>query len=202
MSALGLEHEFQQTLLPDGRISIDGFICVFDVSDVAQRPVSKQTEYVLYIMAQLAKTKKPIVLATTKNDELVRTYAAEAEHILSRKELRSAGPIPIVETSANLNVNVDQAFVTLAHLIERVSSGITGKLRQRIIPYSEALRARQEFLDGATTTYNNLIYYEVFCYISLEIVYQIVVAVFKEFFLYLYLFLTSKINIFVFGICL
>ena len=171
MSASGLEHEFQQTLLPDGRISIDGFICVFDVSEVAQRPVSKQTEYVLYIMAQLAKTKKPIVLATTKNDELVRTYAAEAEHILSRKELRSAGPIPIVETSANLNVNVDQAFMTLAHLIERVISGVSGKLRQRIIPYSEALRTRQEFLDGATATYNNLIYYEVFCYILLEIIY-------------------------------
>ena len=152
--AAGLEHEFQQILLPDGRISIDGFICVFDVSDVAQRPVSKQAEYVSYIMTQLAKTKKPMVLATTKNDELIRTYAAEAEHILSRKELRSAGPIPIVETSANLNVNVDHAFMTLAHLIERVSSGVSGKLRQRIVLYSEALRARQEYLDGATTAYN------------------------------------------------
>ena len=162
--ALGLEHEFQQTLLPDGRISVDGFICVFDVSEVAQRPLAKQTEYVTCIMVQLAKTKKPIVLATTKNDELVRTYAAEAEHILTRKELRSAGPIPIVETSAHVNVNVEQAFMTLAHLIERVQCGVSGKLRQRFVPYSEALRARQELLDSATSAYNNLVSYQVSCY--------------------------------------
>lgn len=112
-------------------------------------------------MVQLAKTKKPIVLATTKNDELVRSYAVEAEHILSRKELRSAGPIPIVETSAHLNVNVEQAFMTLAHLIERVSCGASGKLRQRVVPYSEALRARQELRDVAMAAYNNLITYQV-----------------------------------------
>ena len=161
MFASGLEHEFQQTLLPNGRISIDGFICIFDVSEVAQRPMNKQTEYVSCIMVQLAKTKKPIVLATTKNDELVRSYAVEAEHILSRKELRSAGPIPIVETSAHLNVNVEQAFMTLAHLIERVSCGASGKLRQRVVPYSEALRARQELRDVAMAAYNNLITYQV-----------------------------------------
>jgi len=154
---LGLEHEFQQKLLPDGRISIDGFVCVFDVSDVPQRPMSKQAEYVSLILAQLAKTKKPIVLVTTKNDELVRSHAVEAEHLLTRKELRGAGPIPVVETSANLNVNVDLAFMMLAHLIERASSGTTGKLRQRPITYGEALRSRQELLEAATTAYSNLI---------------------------------------------
>ena len=163
MCASGLEHEFQQTLLPEGRISIDGFLCVFDVSNVPQRPVNRQTEFVSCIMAQLAKTKKPIVLATTKNDELVRTYATEAEHILSRKELRSVGPIPIVETSAHMNVNIEQAFMMLAHLIERSISGVSGKLRQRTVPYSEALRARQELLDSVTTAYNNLISYQVSC---------------------------------------
>ena len=158
----GLEHEFEQKLLPDGRISIDGFICVYDVSVVAQRPMSKQPEYVLLILAQLAKTKKPIVLATTKNDELVRTHANEAEHLLSRKELRGAGPILVVETSANLNVNVDLAFMTLAHLIERVNSGVTSKLRQRPVTYSEALRTRQEQLEAATNAYNTVISCQVF----------------------------------------
>jgi len=168
--ALGLEHEFQQTLLPDGRISIDGFICVFDVSEVSQRPASKQTEYVTCIMAQLAKTKKPIVLATTKNDELVRSYAVEAEHLLTRKELRSAGPIPIVETSANFSVNVEHAFMTLAHLIERVSSGVSGKLRLRLVPYSEALRARHDLLDGAIAAYNELVNYQVSSEIFLQLI--------------------------------
>jgi len=158
----GLEHEFEQKLLPDGRISIDGFICVFDVSDVAQRPTSKQAEYVSLILAQLAKTKKPIVLATTKNDELMRTHALAAEHLLSRKELRSAGPIPVVETSAHYNVNVEHAFLTLAHLIERANSGVTGKLRQRPVGYSEALRAMKEACDSATDSFNSLISCQVF----------------------------------------
>lgn len=167
----GLEHEFQQKLLPDGRISIDGFMCVFDVSDVAQRPVAKQSEHVLCILMQLAKMKKPIVLATTKNDELVRPHVADAEHLLSRKELRGAGLIPIVETSAHKNVNVEQAFMMLAHLIERVNCGVSGKLRQRLVPYSEALRAKQEVLDGAATAYNSLISCQVSvacCALSLE----------------------------------
>ena len=167
LSVLGLEHEFQQKLLPDGRISIDGFICIFDVSDVAQRPMSKQAEYVSLILAQLAKTKKPIVLATTKNDELVRPHALEAEHLLTRKELRGAGPIPVVETSANLNINVDHAFMTLAHLIDRANSGVTGKLRQRPITYCEALRLRQELLEAATIAFNNLISCQVFAVMCL-----------------------------------
>ena len=157
MVAAGLEHEFDQKLLPDGRISIDGFICVYDVSDVSQRPASKQADHLLLILAQLAKTKRPIVLATTKNDELVRMHVTELEHVLSRKELRGAGPIPVIETSARNNVNIEQAFLMLAHLVDRVHSGVSGKLRQRLVPYSEALRARQELLDGATVAYNNLV---------------------------------------------
>lgn len=141
------------------------------MSEVSQRPVLKQSEYVSCILSQLAKTKKPIVLATTKNDERVQSFVAEAEHLPSRKELRSSGQIPIVETSAHVNVNVETAFMTLAHLIERANSGVGGKSRKPVL-YSDALRARQELLDNATSAYNNLISYQVsrcfVCYMALS----------------------------------
>ena len=151
----GLEHEFEQRLLPDGRITIDGFICVFDVSEVGHRPLARQVEHVQYILMHLAKTKKPVVLVTTKNDEQQRTYVQEAEHLVGRKDLRGAGPIPIVETSAHRNVNIEMAFMTLAHLIERGPS--TGKNKPRIVSYAEAARARKEVDEVATEAYQSLI---------------------------------------------
>jgi len=63
------------------------------------------------------KTKKPVVLVTTKNDEANEVYVKEAERLLQRKEFK--GALPLVETSAHENINVDQAFITLAQLIDR-----------------------------------------------------------------------------------
>jgi len=152
----GLEHEFDQKLLPDGRISIDGFLCLFDVSEVGHRPVARQVEHIQCILSQIAKTKKPVVLVTTKNDEVQRTHVVEAEHLVGRKELRGAGPITIVETSAHENVNVELAFMMLAHLIERGGTS-AGKNRPRVVTYAEAAKARREVIDVATEAYQGLV---------------------------------------------
>jgi len=42
--------------------------------------------------------------------------------------------IPTVETSAYLNVNVDAAFIALAHIIDRF------KGRTKIVPYLESVK--------------------------------------------------------------
>lgn len=44
---LGIEKEYEQRLLPDGRLSIDGFICVYDVSHVPGRSWEKQVLYII-----------------------------------------------------------------------------------------------------------------------------------------------------------
>lgn len=62
------------------------------------------------------KTKKPIVVASTKNDESNEFYVREIERLLSRKEFRN---IPLVETSSHDNINVDQAFFQLAQMIDK-----------------------------------------------------------------------------------
>ena len=40
----GIEKEFDQRLMPDGKCNIDGFLCVFDVSIVPNRTLEKQVE--------------------------------------------------------------------------------------------------------------------------------------------------------------
>lgn len=75
-------------MLPDGRFNVDGFICLFDVSMVPSRPIERQVEYVSAILTNLIKTKKPIVLATTKNDEAFDGFVREAEKLVSRKEFK------------------------------------------------------------------------------------------------------------------
>merc|ERR1740128_1309688 len=66
---LGLEQEFNEQLLPEGRSNIDAFICVFDVSLVPNRTLEKQVETTAQILNSLLRTKKPVVLVTTKNEE-------------------------------------------------------------------------------------------------------------------------------------
>ena len=76
-------------------------------------------------------------------------YVKEAEKLASRKEFK--GNIPLVETSAHENINVDSAFMTLAHLVDR------NRGRIRIIPFYEAARYRKEILDLATEAYLRLV---------------------------------------------
>lgn len=146
---LGIEREYEQVVLPDGRLNIDGFICVFDVSIVPNRSVEKQVEFVHNIIQNLLKTKKPVVLVTTKNDDANDTYLREAEKIVQRKEYKNS--IAIVETSAHESINVDLAFLILAQLVDKT------KNRSKIVSYFEASRIRREMLDQRTEFVSHLI---------------------------------------------
>lgn len=145
----GIEKEYDQKVLSDGRFCIDGFLCVFDVSFVQNRTIDKQVEYTALILNNLMKSKKPILVATTKCDESVDMYVKEAEKLVSRKEYK--GNIPLVETSAHENVNVELAFFILAQMIDRARG------RSKVIPFYEASRARKEILDVTTEAYQILI---------------------------------------------
>lgn len=146
---LGIEKEYEQRYLPDGKFNVDGFVCVLDVSEIQGRSFEKAIEQTLLILSSLIKTKKPIVLATTKNDEAVDLFIREAERLVNRKDFR--GMIPLIETSAHENVNVDLAFVICAQLHDR------SKGRAKIIPYYEAVRYRKDALDYASDAYTALL---------------------------------------------
>lgn len=142
---LGIEKEYEQRYLPDGKFNVDGFICIMDVSEIQGRSLERNIEQSAVILGNLMKTKKPVVVATTKNDEASDMIVREVERLVNRKEFR--GCIPLIETSAHENVNVDLAFVVCSQLHDR-SRG-----RAKIIPYFEAVRYRKEALDFATDAF-------------------------------------------------
>lgn len=146
---LGIEKEYEQKVLPDGKLNIDGFICVFDVSVVPSRSLEKQVEIVTAILNNLIKTKKPIVLVTTKNDDANEMYVREAEKLIQRREYK--GTISLIETSSHDSVNVDLAFIILAQMIDR------SKVRSKVISYAEASKARKELMDAASEAFMRLI---------------------------------------------
>ncbi|XP_040061497.1 rho GTPase-activating protein 190 isoform X2 [Ixodes scapularis] len=149
---LGIEKEYEQKLLPDGRLSVDGFVCVFDVSPVPGRSLEKQVEFTGALLGALVRTRKPLVLATTKGDEACEAHLREAERLVNRKDLR--GQVPLVETSAHENINVDQAFLVLAQLVDRANRNARWG---RIPSFSEAARARRDTLDQATDAFQALV---------------------------------------------
>ncbi|XP_064634058.1 rho GTPase-activating protein 190-like isoform X4 [Lineus longissimus] len=149
---LALEHEFEQKLLPDGKLNVDGFLCLFDASEVPNRTLERQVEVISHIIGNLMKTKKPIVLVVTKMDEVNENYVREVERLAQRKELKV--PIPIVETSAHDGVNVESAFLTLAHLID---SAKLKNPRLRLVPFAEAAHSRKELLKVAEEAYQHLL---------------------------------------------
>lgn len=147
---LGIEKEYEQRYLNDGRFNVDGFVCVFDVSEIQGRSLEKQIELTCLILNNLLKTKKPIVFVTTKNDEASDYLIREAEKLINRKEFKGY-IIPLVETSSHENVNVDLPFIICAQMLDRT------KGKSKITSYYEASRARKESLELANEAYQNLI---------------------------------------------
>nr|XP_027204834.1 rho GTPase-activating protein 190-like isoform X2 [Dermatophagoides pteronyssinus] len=145
---LGIEKEYEQHYLLDGKFNVDGFICVFDVSQIQGRSIERQIELTALILNSLLKTKKPVVLATTKNDEYSERYVREAEKLVNRREFK--GLIPLVETSAHDNVNIDLAFWAC---VQRDWT----KGKTKILSYHEAFQRQQDKLVIVNDAYLTLI---------------------------------------------
>lgn len=69
MCYLGLEDQFDMVAFPSGKVAVDGFVCVVDVSKSQPRTPETQLDFVTKILLALTKTKRPIVIAANKMDE-------------------------------------------------------------------------------------------------------------------------------------
>ncbi|XP_028817765.1 rho GTPase-activating protein 35 [Denticeps clupeoides] len=139
---LGLEQDFEQKQMPEGKLMVDGFLLCVDVSRGMNRNFDDQMKFVTNLYNQLAKTKKPVVLVLTKCDEGVERYIKDSHTFaLAKKNLQ------VVESSARSNVNVDLAFLTLVQLIDK-SRG-----KPKIIPYFEALKQQSQQIASAKDRY-------------------------------------------------
>ena len=83
----GIEREYEQKLMPDGRFSVDGFVLVYDVSMVPNRSPEKQTEFCAQVLSNIMKCRpqKPCVIAATKCDEANEILVRELERLVNRK---------------------------------------------------------------------------------------------------------------------
>ncbi|XP_062368482.1 rho GTPase-activating protein 35 isoform X2 [Cinclus cinclus] len=143
---LGLEQDFEQKQMPDGKLPVDGFLLCVDVSRGMNRNFDEQLKFVSNLYNQLAKTKKPVVVVLTKCDEGVERYIRDAHAFaLGKKNLQ------VVETSARSNVNVELAFSTLVQLVDK-SRG-----KAKIIPYFEALKQQSQQIAAAKDKYEWLV---------------------------------------------
>lgn len=143
---LGLEQDFEQKQMPEGKLMVDGFLLSVDVSRGMNRSFEDQMKFVTNLYNQLAKTKKPVVLVLTKCDEGVERYIKDSHTFaLAKKNLQ------VVETSARSNVNVELAFLTLVQLIDK-SRG-----KPKIIPYFEALKQQSQQIALAKDRYEWLV---------------------------------------------
>lgn len=148
---LGIEREYEQKLLPDGKFVVDGFLCIYDVSAVPNRIPEKQTEFCSQILMNIAKSKKPMIVVATKCDEANEILVRELERLINRKELKHLN-IPVVEASSHENVNIDAAFFAVAQLVDRTRG------RTRILSYYEAAMGRRQLMDESTENYVRLLH--------------------------------------------
>uniref|UniRef100_S4RJ88 Rho GTPase activating protein 5 n=1 Tax=Petromyzon marinus TaxID=7757 RepID=S4RJ88_PETMA len=144
---LGIEQDFEQKQMPDGKLAVDGFLLCCDVTLVQNRPLDDQLEFISNLYKQLSKTKKPVVLVATKCDVMVEQFLRELQAYLSKAKINT----PVIETSAHENVNVELAFIALAQMIDK-SRG-----KPKIIPFAEASRQQRDILDVVTDKYTKLL---------------------------------------------
>lgn len=108
-----------------------GYVVVFDVS-LTDKDMDMQCKRVIPILEYLCKMKKkPVVLAATKRD------AYKIMSMEKARDIQRKFHIPLVETSASENLNVDEVFRVLAKL---VLGKKVHRLSDQVVSYDEAAR--------------------------------------------------------------
>lgn len=145
---VALQNDYEQVTLSGGKLTIDGFLVVYDAEASRAKQLEEHQERMLSsVISYVQKSKKPFVLVATKCDDTQLNLLQEVYRFAQVKKLN----VPIVETSSHENVNVDSAFFVLAQLIER------GKVRSKILPFSEAQKYQRETIEKTVQAYQSLI---------------------------------------------
>jgi hypothetical protein len=154
----------QMKTFPKDKITIDAFLCIHDLSS------TKQISDLLFLLHALFKTRRPILIITTKND-LIKNQsdlALQFEQSIRRSSSNDSqllSNIPIIHTSANEHVNI-QAVLELALyscdepalLSSRKSSHAHISISKYIPPtYEDAYRNEQSLKHVIQAEYRTLL---------------------------------------------
>ncbi|XP_019734211.1 rho GTPase-activating protein 5 [Hippocampus comes] len=142
---LGLEQDFDQKQMPDGKLNVDAFVLCVDVSRGCNRKFDDQMKFVNGLYSQIAKSKKPVVVAATKCDDFVEQHLRELQTFVAGKK-----NLVLVETSARANVNVELCFNALLQQLDKTRG------KPKMVPYSEACKVQRQLVASATERFEKL----------------------------------------------
>ena len=144
--------EIQMDPLSNGKIQVDGFICIYDVStNLANKPNHSeiQEDVLSSLLLNISKTKRPVVVVATKCDNTTEQLLYRAHQFVHSKKVVT----PLVESSAENFVNIDLGIQILYQLADTKSRGY----RTKLISYQDGLLQRNELINKIKEEYLSLI---------------------------------------------
>ena len=149
---------------PKEKITIDGFLCLHDLSS------TKQISDLLFFLHSLFKTRRPILLITTKNDliENQSDLAIQFEQSIRRSSSSDAqflSNLPILYTSAHEHVNIQAVLEFSLYACDepglfstRKSSNTNYSISKYLPPsYRDALKNEQSLKHVTQAEYKTLL---------------------------------------------
>ena len=154
----------QAKTFPKDKVNIDGFLCLHDLS------TGRDVLDLLFVLHSLFKTRRPVLIVTTKNDLLENQIesTAQFEQLLRRSSSNDAAilaGIPIIHTSAAEQVNIHSILELALYVFDDPNSGSSrkhssaGALSIRYFPplYEDARRNEQSLKNLAQIEYRTLL---------------------------------------------
>lgn len=147
ISILTLRTDDRKTF-PKEKINIDAFLCVYDLA--SNKPVAD----FLVVLHVLLKTRRPIILVTTKNDLLSNpaSLSLQFEHSIHH----SLPQIPIIHTSAHEHVNIQSVLELALYACDETTKKA---FHTKYIPpnYSDAYKNEQSLKHVIQSEYRALL---------------------------------------------
>ena len=149
-------------LFPNNEFSegkgVSGFICLFDPTLEGEN-IKIQFDFLTSLINQLLKTKRKIVVACTKCDEVNDARIQFGANLVS--SIKAKKPIPYIETSAKEGINVEEPFLYIVGNYQKKKRVLSksGKNSPVVLgpTFSEVMKSRGKDQAFARTTLNRLI---------------------------------------------
>lgn len=150
ISLLTLRNEEKRfSTLTKDKITIDGFLCIYDISS------KKYLSDFLILLHGLLKTRRSIIIVTTKNDKIdnqQKILSQQFEHSIHH----SFPNIPIIHTSANEHINIQSVLELALYACDETTKK---SFYTKYIPpnYNDAYKNEQSLKHVIQTEYRALL---------------------------------------------
>ena len=146
-------------LFPNNEFSegkgVSGFICLFDPTLEGEN-IKIQFDFLTKLINKLLKTKRKIVVACTKCDEVNEARIQFGANLIAA--IPSKKPIPFIQTSAKEGINIEEPFHYIVGQYHKKTKGGRNSPVVRLgLTYSETMESRGKDVAFAVTTFKRLI---------------------------------------------